>query len=188
MGFVGVNYEVSIPGIDLFFADIYLHGGPAPVRRFLPDLIQLIWVLWLCSPGASYVVGPLTDPTAEVSLAAVVAQPVPVRTTRAPFVRFNLPDPFEHAQAVRLRAAHEGHREPGRAVVHLDPVPVLEVLRLELQVVHDDEEVRGRHLVEVPEPRIRVRLVRGDDHDFVSGANATTLPWPRVSQLDCPSL
>lgn len=43
MGFVGVNHEVSIPGIDLFFADIHLHGGPAPVRRFLPDLIELIW-------------------------------------------------------------------------------------------------------------------------------------------------
>jgi threonine dehydrogenase-like Zn-dependent dehydrogenase len=43
MGFVGVNYDVTIPGIDLFFTDIHLHGGPAPVRRFLPDLIQLIW-------------------------------------------------------------------------------------------------------------------------------------------------
>jgi threonine dehydrogenase-like Zn-dependent dehydrogenase len=43
MGFVGVNCDVSIPGIDLFFAGIHLHGGPAPVRRFLPDLIQLIW-------------------------------------------------------------------------------------------------------------------------------------------------
>src|SRR5438270_12351561 len=43
MGFVGVNHEVSIPGIDLFFADIHLHGGPAPVRRFLPELIELIW-------------------------------------------------------------------------------------------------------------------------------------------------
>jgi threonine dehydrogenase-like Zn-dependent dehydrogenase len=43
MGFVGVNYEVAIPGPDLFLADIHLHGGPAPVRRFLPDLIQLIW-------------------------------------------------------------------------------------------------------------------------------------------------
>lgn len=43
MGFVGVNYDVSIPGIELFFAGIHLHGGPAPVRRFLPDLIQLIW-------------------------------------------------------------------------------------------------------------------------------------------------
>jgi threonine dehydrogenase-like Zn-dependent dehydrogenase len=42
MGFVGVNYDVSIPGIDLFFAGIHVHGGPAPVRRFLPDLIQLI--------------------------------------------------------------------------------------------------------------------------------------------------
>jgi threonine dehydrogenase-like Zn-dependent dehydrogenase len=43
MGFVGVNYEVKIPGMELFFADIHVHGGPAPVRQFLPDLIQLIW-------------------------------------------------------------------------------------------------------------------------------------------------
>ena len=43
MGFVGVNYDVAIPGIDLFFAGIHVHGGPAPVRRFLPDLIHLIW-------------------------------------------------------------------------------------------------------------------------------------------------
>jgi threonine dehydrogenase-like Zn-dependent dehydrogenase len=43
VGFVGMNHDVAIPGIDLFFADIHLHGGPAPVRRFLPDLIQLIW-------------------------------------------------------------------------------------------------------------------------------------------------
>ena len=43
MGFVGVNYDVAIPGIDLFFAGIHVHGGPAPVRRFLPDLLQLIW-------------------------------------------------------------------------------------------------------------------------------------------------
>lgn len=43
LGYVGVNYDVSIPGIQLFFAGIHTVGGPAPVRRFLPDLIQLIW-------------------------------------------------------------------------------------------------------------------------------------------------
>ncbi|MGP4084938.1 zinc-dependent alcohol dehydrogenase family protein [Streptomyces sp. KR55] len=43
MGFVGVNYDVTIQGIDLFFAGIHVEGGPAPVRRFLPELIQLIW-------------------------------------------------------------------------------------------------------------------------------------------------
>ncbi|GAA2044482.1 zinc-dependent alcohol dehydrogenase family protein [Agromyces tropicus] len=43
LGYVGVNYEVQIPGIQLFFAGIHTEGGPAPVRRFLPDLIQLIW-------------------------------------------------------------------------------------------------------------------------------------------------
>ncbi|WP_433187579.1 zinc-dependent alcohol dehydrogenase family protein [Actinoallomurus sp. CA-150999] len=43
LGYVGVNHEVQIPGIELFFAGIHTLGGPAPVRRFLPDLIQLIW-------------------------------------------------------------------------------------------------------------------------------------------------
>lgn len=43
LGYVGVNYDVQIPGIQLFFAGIHTLGGPAPVRRFLPDLIQLIW-------------------------------------------------------------------------------------------------------------------------------------------------
>lgn len=43
MGYVGVNHDVTIPGIELFFAGIHTLGGPAPVRRFLPDLIQLIW-------------------------------------------------------------------------------------------------------------------------------------------------
>jgi threonine dehydrogenase-like Zn-dependent dehydrogenase len=28
---------------ELFFAEILLHGGPAPVRRFLPELVDLIW-------------------------------------------------------------------------------------------------------------------------------------------------
>ncbi|MCX5529033.1 zinc-dependent alcohol dehydrogenase family protein [Streptomyces sp. NBC_00006] len=43
LGYVGVNHDVRIPGIELFFAGIHTLGGPAPVRRFLPELIQLIW-------------------------------------------------------------------------------------------------------------------------------------------------
>jgi threonine dehydrogenase-like Zn-dependent dehydrogenase len=43
VGFVGVSHDVTIPGDELFFSEIHLHGGPAPVRRFLPDLIQRIW-------------------------------------------------------------------------------------------------------------------------------------------------
>jgi hypothetical protein len=31
------------PGVDLFFAGNHLHGGPAPVRRFLPDRIDRTW-------------------------------------------------------------------------------------------------------------------------------------------------
>jgi threonine dehydrogenase-like Zn-dependent dehydrogenase len=43
LGFVGVSHDVVLPGIDLFFAQINMIGGPAPVRRFLPDLIDRIW-------------------------------------------------------------------------------------------------------------------------------------------------
>jgi threonine dehydrogenase-like Zn-dependent dehydrogenase len=43
LGYVGVNYEVQIPGIAAFFSGAHAHGGPAPVRRFLPDLIDRIW-------------------------------------------------------------------------------------------------------------------------------------------------
>jgi threonine dehydrogenase-like Zn-dependent dehydrogenase len=29
--------------MDLFWSLVHLHGGPAPVRRFLAELIDLIW-------------------------------------------------------------------------------------------------------------------------------------------------
>jgi threonine dehydrogenase-like Zn-dependent dehydrogenase len=37
-----VAHDVQLPGQELFFSHVHLHGGPAPVRRFLPDLINLI--------------------------------------------------------------------------------------------------------------------------------------------------
>jgi threonine dehydrogenase-like Zn-dependent dehydrogenase len=43
VGFVGVSHGVELPGQELFFAEVHLLGGPAPVRRFLPDLIDLVW-------------------------------------------------------------------------------------------------------------------------------------------------
>jgi threonine dehydrogenase-like Zn-dependent dehydrogenase len=43
VGYVGVAHGVELPGQELFFSHVHLHGGPAPVRRFLPELIDLIW-------------------------------------------------------------------------------------------------------------------------------------------------
>ena len=43
LGFVGVSHGVSLPGQELFYAEVHLLGGPAPVRRFLPELIDLVW-------------------------------------------------------------------------------------------------------------------------------------------------
>jgi threonine dehydrogenase-like Zn-dependent dehydrogenase len=42
VGYVGVPHGVELPGEELFFAEVHLLGGPAPVRRFLPELIDLI--------------------------------------------------------------------------------------------------------------------------------------------------
>jgi len=43
LGFVGVDHDVQVSGARLFFAEIHTLGGPAPVRRFLPDLIRRVW-------------------------------------------------------------------------------------------------------------------------------------------------
>jgi threonine dehydrogenase-like Zn-dependent dehydrogenase len=43
VGYVGVAHGVELPGEELFYSHVHLHGGPAPVRRFLPELIDLIW-------------------------------------------------------------------------------------------------------------------------------------------------
>jgi len=43
VGFVGVFHGMQLPAMDLFWATVHLHGGPAPVRQYLPELIDLIW-------------------------------------------------------------------------------------------------------------------------------------------------
>jgi len=42
VSYVGVPHAVSFDGEKLFFAHVHLHGGPAPVRRYLPQLIKLV--------------------------------------------------------------------------------------------------------------------------------------------------
>lgn len=53
VGFVGVSHDVTLEGQELFRSAVHLHGGPAPVRRFLPELIQLIWDREI-DPGAVF--------------------------------------------------------------------------------------------------------------------------------------
>ena len=63
VGYVGVSHGVELNGLDLFFATVSLLGGPAPVRRFLPELIDLIMTDQI-DPG---VVFDLTLPLAEAA-------------------------------------------------------------------------------------------------------------------------
>lgn len=43
VGYVGVPHGVSLEGAPLFFSHVRLHGGPAPVRRYLPELIDMVF-------------------------------------------------------------------------------------------------------------------------------------------------
>src|SRR4051794_385780 len=42
IGMVGLSHDVQIPGDELLFSLVHLHGGPSPVRRFLPQHLELI--------------------------------------------------------------------------------------------------------------------------------------------------
>ena len=63
VGYVGVTHGVQLDGLALFFTGVHLHGGPAPVRRFLPELIRLIWDREI-DPGRVF---DLTLPLAEAA-------------------------------------------------------------------------------------------------------------------------
>ncbi len=43
VSYVGVPHGVEFKGEELFYTHVHLHGGPDPVRRFLPKLIDLVW-------------------------------------------------------------------------------------------------------------------------------------------------
>ncbi|GGV22303.1 IMP dehydrogenase [Streptomyces filipinensis] len=63
VGFVGVPHEVAIDGKELFFSHVGLRGGPAPVRRYLPDLIGRV-LTGRINPGKVF---DLTLPLAQVA-------------------------------------------------------------------------------------------------------------------------
>ncbi|MFC0543393.1 zinc-dependent alcohol dehydrogenase family protein [Kutzneria chonburiensis] len=63
VGYVGVAHDVALPGEELFYSHVQLLGGPAPVRRFLPDLVDRIW-RGTIDPGRVF---DLTLPLADVA-------------------------------------------------------------------------------------------------------------------------
>lgn len=42
IGYVRVPHGVALDGARLFFTHVRLHGGPAPVRRYQPDLVDRV--------------------------------------------------------------------------------------------------------------------------------------------------
>jgi threonine dehydrogenase-like Zn-dependent dehydrogenase len=63
IGFVGVPHGVALDGEALFWSQVSLQGGPAPVRRFLPQLIDLV-LRGVIAPGKVF---DLTLPLVDVA-------------------------------------------------------------------------------------------------------------------------
>lgn len=63
IGYVGVPHGVQLEGQSLFFAQVGMLGGPAPVRRFLPHLLELVLSRQI-NPGKVF---DLTLPLADVA-------------------------------------------------------------------------------------------------------------------------
>ena len=63
IGYVGVPHGVELDGLALFFSQTGMQGGPAPVRRFLPHLMDLILARKI-NPGKVF---DLTVPLADVA-------------------------------------------------------------------------------------------------------------------------
>jgi threonine dehydrogenase-like Zn-dependent dehydrogenase len=63
IGYVGVPHGVELDGQTLFFSQTGLMGGPAPVRRFLPHLMDLVLERKI-EPGKVF---DLTLPLADVA-------------------------------------------------------------------------------------------------------------------------
>jgi threonine dehydrogenase-like Zn-dependent dehydrogenase len=63
VGYVGVPHGVALEGRPLFYSMVHLHGGPAPVRRYLPALIELV-LAEAIHPGKVF---DLTLPLAQVA-------------------------------------------------------------------------------------------------------------------------
>ncbi|CAL9658995.1 zinc-dependent alcohol dehydrogenase family protein [Streptomyces sp. enrichment culture] len=63
VGFVGVPHDVTVDGQELFFSHVGLRGGPAPVRRYLPDLVDRV-LAGRIDPGKVF---DLTLPLAQVA-------------------------------------------------------------------------------------------------------------------------
>lgn len=63
VGWVGVPHVADIPQEQMFWRNVGLRGGPAPVRAYLPDLLERVWAGDI-NPGKVF---DLTLPLSEVA-------------------------------------------------------------------------------------------------------------------------
>jgi threonine dehydrogenase-like Zn-dependent dehydrogenase len=65
VGYVGVAHDVALPGLEMFFSHVHLHGGPAPVRDYLPELIDDLILTSRFNPGKVFDLKRSLDQAAE---------------------------------------------------------------------------------------------------------------------------
>ena len=95
-----VFFSVLVPPASALLEAVDVSAGPL-LRMPSVNMDQPIPVPILAKPLRDR--ASLADPTLEASLAAALATSAPRRAGPLPFAPINLPDPFEHSRAIRLR-------------------------------------------------------------------------------------
>src|SRR5262245_55762574 len=92
--------SIGVPVATIGTQPPKLPEKPYP-RIAAPDLNQPLPLPILGTPVRDR--EPLTDVTVESSRVAALSGPLPIRTSPAPFVKHQIPDPFEHQRTMHLR-------------------------------------------------------------------------------------
>jgi hypothetical protein len=81
---------------------ILFRVGPL-TKQETPDVKQPSPLPILAAPSKDR--APLDDPTVDFTAQSILNNKLPLRETTAPFVKVNLPDPFENAEAAKVKIA-----------------------------------------------------------------------------------
>ena len=95
-----VFISVLLPPAAVLHQAVDVSAGPL-LRMPSVNMEQPIPVPILAKPWRDRT--SLADPTLEASVAAALATSAPRRAGPLPFEAINLPDPFQHSRAIRLR-------------------------------------------------------------------------------------
>lgn len=169
-GNVGVPHSVEIDGEELFYSHVGMRGGPAPVRRFLPDLITRV-LAGRIAPDK----GLRPDPAPRPGRRATGPW-----TNAAPSRRCYAPDP-EAVASVGAGPSHDQPTDPGGAGD--DPMTTWTTDELDIEAA-DELEMAPLRRDSTPRGLVPIWVVRDGDNLYVRSYRGRGGSWYRAARAN----